>query len=251
MKANLLSMIVLVSLLLSACQSPSDLNHEVSSAEVNLVPVTIVDLPQTEPADKGVENADPLEEEQNQSAQTEIPNEPLEEVLNPLTGLPVRNPENLALPPALVSVTNFPSTARPQAGLSFSPLVFEIFIGDGMTRFLALFYGDYPQAVNPDQAGGASEDMAEGVPQPTAEIGPVRSGRLPYEYIRKLFNGFIVMASAYSKVAAQIDEYVNVYGSDTMDVNSALIPVEKLEDIARANQEGLGEMNLSGMSFDT
>ena len=66
--------------------------------------------------------------------------------INPLTGLPVADSANLALPPALVSVANFPPTARPQAGLSFSPIVFELFIGEGMTRYLAIFYGDYPQA---------------------------------------------------------------------------------------------------------
>jgi hypothetical protein len=183
-----------------------------------------------------------------------IPTEPAPtmepEVLNPLTGLPVQNPGNLALPPALVSVTNFPPTARPQAGLSFSPLVFELYIGDGMTRYLAVFYGDYPKAAAPEPAQDAGEALAEGVPPPTAEIGPIRSGRLPYEYIRKLYNGFIVMASAYSKVAAQLDEYVNVFGSDTMDVNSALIPVDRLEDIARASQDDLGGFNLSGMAFD-
>jgi len=203
-----------------------------------------------ESSGNGDESADLNEYEQSQSTQSDIAEEPSEEVLNPLTGLPVQNPENLLLPPALVSVTNFPPTARPQAGLSFSPMVFELYIGEGMTRFLALFYGDYPQAVISDQTGDADENQAEGVPQPTAEIGPIRSGRLPYEYLRKLFNGFIVMASAYSKVAAQLDEYVNVYGSDNMDINSALIPVEKLEDIARANQEDLSEMNLSGMVFD-
>jgi len=65
--------------------------------------------------------------------------------INPLTGLPVTDPDLLAYPPALISVSNFPVSARPQAGLSFSPTVFELFIGEGMTRFLALFYGEYPQ----------------------------------------------------------------------------------------------------------
>lgn len=169
--------------------------------------------------------------------------------LNPLTGLTVENPENLLLPPALVSVTNFPPTARPQAGLSFSPIVFELFIGEGMTRYLALFYGDYPHASLPDQGEKAQDDLAEGLPLPV--VGPVRSGRLPYEHIRKLYNGFIVMASAYSKVAAQLKDYVNVYGDDNMDPNSALMPVDQLEEVAKANQKDLGEMNLSGMAFDT
>ncbi len=63
---------------------------------------------------------------------------------NPLTGLPVTNSDNLNLPAVLISITNFPPSARPQAGLSFAPYIFEIFIGEGMTRFLALFYGEFP-----------------------------------------------------------------------------------------------------------
>ena len=169
--------------------------------------------------------------------------------INPLTGLPVADSANLALPPALVSVANFPPTARPQAGLSFSPIVFELFIGEGMTRYLAIFYGDYPQASQPDQGESVQDDLTEGLPQPS--IGPVRSGRLPYESIRKLYNGFIVMASAYSKVAAQLKDYVNVYGDDRMDVNSALMPVDKLATVAQANKKDLGEMNLGGMVFDS
>src|SRR6187549_155304 len=40
---------------------------------------------------------------------------------NPLTGLPVSDPSTLDLPAVLISITNFPPSARPQAGLSFSP----------------------------------------------------------------------------------------------------------------------------------
>ena len=171
---------------------------------------------------------------------------------NPLTGLPVQNPANLLLPPALVSVTNFPPTARPQAGLSFSPIVFELYIGEGMTRYLALFYGDYPQAALPAGSGDVQSELTAGLPQPeAASIGPVRSGRLPYEYVRKLYNGFIVMASAYQKVADQIGDYVNVFGDDNTDPNSALIPVDKLEDIAKANESSLGSGSLTGMVFDS
>ncbi len=65
--------------------------------------------------------------------------------VNPLTGLPVTDSTNLNLPAVLISVTNFPASARPQAGLSFAPYVFELFISEGMTRFLTLFYGDFPR----------------------------------------------------------------------------------------------------------
>lgn len=202
-----------------------------------------------DPADDGVED-----EPSDQRLSGQIPSEnkfvaPEPEAINPLTGLPVENPENLLLPPALISVTNFPPTARPQAGLSFSPIVFELYIGEGMTRYLAVFYGDYPQASiqqnNEDVEGG----MTESIPAPG--VGPIRSGRLPYEHIRKLFNGFIVMASAYSKVAAQLSNYVNEFGDDQMDPNSAMIHVDKLQEIAKENQEDLGSADHTGMRFDS
>jgi hypothetical protein len=66
---------------------------------------------------------------------------------NPLTGLPVQNPSMLNLPAVLVSISNMPVTARPQAGLSFAPWVFELFIGEGTTRFMSVFYGDYPRII--------------------------------------------------------------------------------------------------------
>jgi len=63
---------------------------------------------------------------------------------NPLTGLPVADPSLLKLPALLVSISHFPVDARPQAGLSFAPYVFEIYITEGATRFLTAFYGQSP-----------------------------------------------------------------------------------------------------------
>jgi hypothetical protein len=65
-------------------------------------------------------------------------------VNNPLTGLPVADPSLLQIPAALVSISHFPVEARPQAGLSFAPYVFEIYITEGATRFLTTFYGAFP-----------------------------------------------------------------------------------------------------------
>jgi len=64
---------------------------------------------------------------------------------NPLTGLPVEDPNLLTYPAMLVSVSHFPPIARPQAGLSFAPWVFEFYITEGATRFLAVFHGVLPQ----------------------------------------------------------------------------------------------------------
>lgn len=160
--------------------------------------------------------------------------------VNPLTGLPVANMDNLALPPAMVSITNWPPTARPQAGLSFSNIVYELYIGEGMSRFLAIFYGDYPETATGGQSVNAKQALA----------GPIRSGRLPYESLRLLYNGFIVMASAYKGVSQSLGQHSNIFGSDNDDINSAMIPVDKLVEIAHSNQERLGDSSLSGMYFN-
>jgi hypothetical protein len=166
--------------------------------------------------------------------------------INPLTGLAVKDADNLKLPPALVSITNFPISARPQAGLSYSPIVFEMYIGQGDSRFLALFYGDYPQ-----QAVSQNPSATAGLNNSDPSIGPVRSGRLPYEPIRKQYNGFLVMASAYKTVAAQLSSFTNIFASDSGNINSAMLDVTKLALIAKSNQKRLDTSALTGLLFDS
>ncbi len=164
--------------------------------------------------------------------------------INPLTGLRTNDPDNLNLPPALLSISNFPASARPQAGINSSPIVFEMTIGEGMTRFLAIFYGQFPKLVS-----GQTEGEPPG--QGTSGIGPIRSGRLPYEDIRSIYSGFLVMASAYSGVAQNLSKTTSIYGSDSDDINSALIDVEQLQQIAQSRAEGYPGSNfsLTGMKF--
>jgi hypothetical protein len=69
--------------------------------------------------------------------------------VNPLTGLPVKDPELLKIPAVLVSISHFPPSGRPQAGLSFAPFVYEFSITRGETRFLTVFYGRFPEAQVP------------------------------------------------------------------------------------------------------
>jgi len=73
--------------------------------------------------------------------------------VNPLTGRAVEDPSLLKFPAVLVSISNMPVTARPQAGPGFAPWVYELFIGEGTTRFLNIFYGDFPRAI-PNVTGG-------------------------------------------------------------------------------------------------
>jgi hypothetical protein len=68
--------------------------------------------------------------------------------VNPLTGLRIQDAPMLDLPAVLVSISNMPVTARPQAGMGFAPWIFELFIGTGTTRFMGVFYGDYPRRIS-------------------------------------------------------------------------------------------------------
>jgi len=84
--------------------------------------------------------------------------------VNPLTGLAVWDPSLLDLPAVLVSISNMPVTARPQAGPGFAAWVFELYIGEGATRFMNVFYGEYPRFV-PNVLGGC--EVRENTAHPT------------------------------------------------------------------------------------
>ena len=75
--------------------------------------------------------------------------------VNPLTGREVLDPSLLRFPAVLVSISNMPVTARPQAGPGFAPWVYELYIGEGATRFLNVFYGDFPRSI-PNVSGGCA-----------------------------------------------------------------------------------------------
>jgi hypothetical protein len=67
--------------------------------------------------------------------------------------LKVEDSSLLDLRALLVSISTFPVTARPQAGLSFAPYVFEVYITEGTTRYLTTFYGGFPAPEVPVTGG--------------------------------------------------------------------------------------------------
>lgn len=376
------SLLIVLSMALSACAgiAPSDKGSDAEETEPAGAPVV-------ETTDEPVETEVP----------TEVPATPTPTAtplslgpdefssgVNPLTGLLVSDPNALNYPPALISITNFPASARPQSGISFASWVFEAYIGEGMTRWLALFYGEYPPVhtnlatlgdqiwadldgdgiqdplepgypnievqlmsgsgnllatavtngngiyqfpnlnggtyflvINPpegvvfspmdegeddnldsdfDPETGRSDDFlfyydtqdfsrdaglipptlpAESTPTPSepyatetpnpptiitsqlsgvgdqsGEIGPIRSGRVWFEDVRSLFSGFIIMASAWSGVAQNLSNFSSTFGSDTGDINSAMIGVNQIQQIASDNESNLGDPSLSGNFFD-
>lgn len=67
---------------------------------------------------------------------------------DPLTGLMASHPEDLDTPAVLVSISNSPASAIPQAGLSFASVVNEFFLGYGTTRYLTVFYGERARRIS-------------------------------------------------------------------------------------------------------
>jgi len=64
---------------------------------------------------------------------------------NPLTGQRVSDPVRLEYPAILLSISHFPPAARPQAGFSFMPFVYEYYITEGSTRHVGVVYGEFPE----------------------------------------------------------------------------------------------------------
>jgi hypothetical protein len=72
---------------------------------------------------------------------------------NPLTGQSVSDPSQLSYPALLLSISHFPPAARPQAGFSFTPFVYEYYITEGSTRHVGVFYGEFPRPEIPLHGG--------------------------------------------------------------------------------------------------
>ena len=90
---------------------------------------------------------------------------PLE--IDPITGLPPADPALLDRRPLAIKVANYPRYVRPQSGLTLADAVFEYYIEDLLTRFIAVYYGNNAQ-----------------------QVGPVRSGRYFDEHVVRMYHAF-------------------------------------------------------------
>ena len=161
---------------------------------------------------------------------------------NPLTGLPVADLSTLFRVPLLVSITEFPPSSRPQAGLSAAAQVWETSIGEGMSRFLAVYYGDYMQTL-----AGLLEDHPE-YDEQDAALGPIRSGRVGYEEIRRFYPGALLITRyASPEVAEQLSNLVTIYADDVNDVNSAGLTLAELEALEVGPAD---PANYASLTFD-
>lgn len=72
-----------------------------------------------------------------------------------------------------IKVANYPRYLRPQSGLTLADNIFEYYIEDGLTRFIAVLYGNDSEWV-----------------------GPVRSGRYFDEHVTRMYHAFFVFKYA-------------------------------------------------------
>jgi hypothetical protein len=162
--------------------------------------------------------------------------------VNPLTGLTVSDPQLLDRRPLAVKVSNFPRTARPQAGLSQADILWEFYTEFGNTRWIAMFYG-----------------------KDATKVGPIRSARVLDTRIMPLYDAILVHVQAFETVWKEISKS----GIDTINEFPASCPAicrdanEKVvENSAFGNTVELtkyakrigllsgGRPNLDGMVFD-
>jgi hypothetical protein len=97
--------------------------------------------------------------------------------VNPLTGLEVPDPSHLERRPIAIKIVNYPRYVRPQSGLSLADIVYEYYLERGITRFIALFYGN-----DADKAG------------------PIRSGRFFDEHVFTMYQAIFVFGNADHRV---------------------------------------------------
>ncbi len=164
------------------------------------------------------------------------------EDINPLTGLRVADSTLLDRRPLAVKVSNFPRSARPQAGLSLADLIFEYYTESGNTRFMAMFYG-----------------------QEATKVGPIRSARVEDTRIVPLYNSILVHVQAYQDVWDQMYssgvDFINEFpascpaicrdANEKIKENSAFGNTVELTKYAGVVRLLRGRPNLNGMLFDT
>lgn len=98
--------------------------------------------------------------------------------VNPLTGVILTDPSILDRRPIAVKVSNAPNIVRQwQSGLSLADNIYEEYIEDGDTRFVAVFYGT-----------------------DASRVGPVRSARYFDEHLARMYQAMFVFVGADERV---------------------------------------------------
>ncbi len=142
MHTYLLSILLSCSFVLAACQPTLPASATPTASRAFITPVTETPVPFT-----------PTPQSHLSPVQLGPELDSFPANVNPLTARQVEDPSWLGLPAVLVSISNMPATARPQAGVNFASWIFELYIGEGATRFMSVFYGNAVRDI-PNVSGG-------------------------------------------------------------------------------------------------
>lgn len=161
--------------------------------------------------------------------------------VDPLTGEVVSDPKILDRRPVMIKVANWPRIGRPHFGLSYADMVFEYYIGGGMNRFVALFYG-----------------------QDAKQAGPIRSGRYVDAQLVPMYQGILGFESAYApiyvKIMAALGNRAIVGGPENCPaicddgrgtVISVFSDTAALSKLATDRSVSNTRQNLDGMRFES
>ncbi len=214
-------------------QQEPEFQQDSAAAKVASAPQD-AESPQTE------EDAPP-EEASGEGEQGE--SEPALDGTCPLTGLPTDS-SLLDNRPIFISISQFPAWAsRPPTGLNAAPVVFETLLNEGQTRLQALFYCGYPEKpAEKDEEAGFS----------VYEISGVRSGRIFYSELAKLFNAGLIFGGASPEVYPEIAPFqcASIQNAETPpNTGAGGLNIETLAQVAESCKHRLGNTDLGVWQF--
>ncbi len=162
--------------------------------------------------------------------------------VNPLTGLPVADPQKLERRPLGAKIEMFPRMHRPPWGVAMADIVYDYYQNNGMTRFHPIFYG-----------------------QDAETVGPIRSARLLDGPIVRQYKSILAFGSADKRILSKLlnTEYYDrliMEGAQNcppmcrVDPNGANLLTTNTAELSKyVTAKGIpnGRQNLNGMSFNT
>jgi hypothetical protein len=164
--------------------------------------------------------------------------------INPLTGITFADPSILDRRPIAVKVSNAPRIVRQwQSGLSSADNVYEEYIEDGLTRFVAVYYG-----------------------ADASRVGPVRSARYFDEHIARMYHAIFVFVGADERLREYLLKTDLLYQlftetdyncpplcrNDQVDYwQNSFLDTTKMSAVLAAHQINNERQTLMGMYFNT
>ena len=116
--------------------------------------------------------------------------------INPLTGLPVNDPNILNRRPVSIKIQIFPREDRPPFALALADVVYDYYQNNGLSRFNAIYYGNDAE-----------------------QVGPVRSGRLFDGEIISMYKAIFAFGGADKRI---LKELFNSDFSDRLVLEGAM-----------------------------